>query len=59
MGYTKILEDLEAQSHSPLGWKHGSFIKFVKDVSGMYPEFEINRISIKYMGSSSSLWDHV
>ena len=55
-GYTNILENLEAQSHSSPGGQHGSFDISVKD--GGYPEFKISPINKRNMGSSSPVWDH-
>ena len=41
--YTNVLENLEAQSHSP---------------SGGQPEFKTSPISNRNMGSSSQMWHH-
>ena len=55
-GYTNILENLEAQSHSSSGGQDGSFEIFVKD--GEYPELKTSPINKRNMGSSSPMWDH-
>ena len=55
-GYTNVLENLEAQSHSSPGGQHGSFNISVKDRE--YPKLEISPISKRNMGSSSPMWGH-
>ena len=55
-GYTNVLENLKAQSHSSPGGQHGSFDISVKD--GGYPEFKTITINKRNMGSSSPMWDH-
>ena len=55
-GYTNVLKNHEAQSHSSPVGQHGSFDIFVKD--GRYPEFKTSPISKKNLGSSSPMWDH-
>ena len=55
-GYTNILENLEAQSHSSPGGQHSSFDKFVED--GRYQEIKTSPISKRNLGPSSPMWDH-
>ena len=57
-GYTNVLENLEAQSHSCPGGQHGSFNISVKDWEGWYPEIKTSPINKRNMRSSSSVWDH-
>ena len=52
-GYTNILENHEAQSHSSPGGQHGSFDIAIKD--GGNPESKISTISKRNIGSSSSM----
>ena len=53
IGYTNVLENLEAQSHPSPGGQHGSFNISVKD--GGYLEFKFSPISKRNMGSSSPM----
>ena len=53
--YTKVLEYLEAQSHSSPSGQHYSFTISIKDCA--YPEFEVSSISKRNMGTSSPMLD--
>ena len=55
-GYTNVLENLEAQSHSSPSGQHGSFDISVKD--GEYKELKTGPINKRNMVSSSPMWDH-